>query len=242
VHVVPYPLPAGDSPRRLRVGEDRFVVVVIFNVASNFSRKNPCAAIEAFRRAFGDDRSARLVVKYTNGAAWPEGIRRMQAVAGGACNIELIGDVLDEAGMDGLYARADVVMSLHRAEGLGLVLAEAMLRGIPTVATDWSGNADFLTPETGVPVACRLVPIDDPQANYTGAGGRWAEPDIDAAAAALRALRADPALRARLGQAAAAHIATAFDPSRYVSRLAGILGVEGGGDMDEAGPAADGRR
>ena len=144
-------------------------MLVVFNIASSFARKNPCAAIAAFRHAFGDDPSVRLIVKYMNDFVWPEGVRLMEEAAGDATNIELIGGVLDEAGMDALYERADVVMSLHRAEGLGLPVAEGMLRGLPVIATDWSGNADFLTRETGVPVGYKLVPVNDPQGKYTDA-------------------------------------------------------------------------
>jgi glycosyltransferase involved in cell wall biosynthesis len=118
--------------------------------------------------------------------------------------------------MDGLYERADVVMSLHRAEGLGLPVAEGMLRGLPVIATDWSGSADFLTSETGIPVDYTLVPVNDPQGKYPHADMRWAEADIPAAAAALQALRADSAWRQRLGAAAAAHAADFFHPKHYV--------------------------
>jgi glycosyltransferase involved in cell wall biosynthesis len=151
-----------------------------------------------------------------NAFAWPEGVRLMEEAAGGAANIELIGGVLDEAGMNALYERADVVMSLHRAEGLGLPVAEGMLRGLPVIATDWSGSVDFLTDETGVPVGYELVPVNDPQGKYPHADMRWAEADIAASAAALQALRADPARRQRLGAAAAAHAADFFHPDHYV--------------------------
>jgi glycosyltransferase involved in cell wall biosynthesis len=216
LHVVPYPLVLNGKSRPARRPEEPFTVLVVFNIASSFARKNPCAAIAAFRQAFGNDPSVRLIVKYMNGFAWPEGVRLMEGAAGAAANIELVGGVLDEAGMDGLYERADVVMSLHRAEGLGLPVAEGMLRGLPVIATDWSGSADFLTSETGIPVDYTLVPVNDPQGKYPHADMRWAEADIPAAAAALQALRADSAWRQRLGAAAAAHAADFFHPKHYV--------------------------
>ncbi|RDI58536.1 glycosyltransferase family 4 protein [Microvirga subterranea] len=219
LHVVPYPLIWTGDPR-LRFSQERpFTVSVIFNVASSFARKNPCAAIAAFRQAFGDDPSARLIVKYMNAFAWPEGVRLLEEAAGGAGNIELIGDVLDESGMSALYKRTDVVISLHRAEGLGLPIAEGMMRGLPVVATAWSGSVDFLTPETGVPVSFELVPVKDPQGKYTDSELLWAEADVGEAAAALRMLRSDPVLRQRLGAAAAAHAARYFLPSRYARQV-----------------------
>jgi glycosyltransferase involved in cell wall biosynthesis len=216
LHVVAYPLVCDGAPRKVHQSRGVFTVLVVFNIASSVARKNPCAAIAAFRRAFGDDPSARLVVKYINADAWPEGVRQMEQAAGGAANIELTGEVLDHAGMEELYDRADVVLSLHRAEGLGLLIAEGMLRGLPAVATDWSGSVDFLTRDTGVPVGYTLVPVNDPQGKYADAGVRWAEADINEAAVALRALRSDAAWRQSLGRAAAAHAAEFFRPGRYV--------------------------
>lgn len=218
LHVVPYPLALELKPRAAREPAHPFTVLVVFNIASSFARKNPCAAIAAFRQAFGNDPSARLIVKYMNAFVWPEGVRLMEEAATGADNIELRGEVLDEAGMAALYDETDVVMSLHRAEGLGLIVAEGMLRGLPVIATKWSGSVDFLTPETGVPIDYRLVPVDDPQGKYP-VGMQWAEPNVDEAAAALRALHSDPVNRQRIGAAAAAHAREFFRPARYVRQV-----------------------
>ncbi len=226
LHVVSYPLTLKD--RRLRPArrpEKPFTALVVFNIASSFARKNPCATIAAFRQAFDDDPSVRLIVKYMNDFVWPEAVSLMEEAAGDAANIELLGGVLDEAGMDALYDRADVVVSLHRAEGLGLPVAEGMLRGLPVIATDWSGNADFLTHETGVPVSYKLVPVNDPQGKYIDAAAMWAEADIGDAAAALLALRDDLVWRQRLGAAAADHAAEFFLPDRYARQIANIVGL-----------------
>ncbi len=217
VHVVAYPLsrrePMGRPPRSDR---EKFTVLFVFNVLSNFTRKNPCAVIAAFRQAFGDDPQARLIIKHTNSSRWPRSVELMKEASAGAENIELLGDTLDDAGMDELYERADVLLSLHRSEGLGLVMAEAMQRGIPVISTNWSGNAEFLNAESAVLIDCDLVPVSDPQGSYSSAGTVWASPDIDAAAAALRALRAEPDLRCRLGAAGALGAAEFFAPARYV--------------------------
>jgi glycosyltransferase involved in cell wall biosynthesis len=219
LHVVPYPLTRLSVPREKPQPGQPFTVLVVFNIASSVARKNPCAAITAFRQAFGNDPSAKLIVKYMNAFDWPAGVRLMEEAAGNAPTIELIGDVIDAAEMDALYQRADVVMSLHRAEGLGLPIAEGMLRGLPVIATDWSGSADFLTPDTGIPVDYELVPVNDPQGKYPYPNMRWAEPNIAAAVAALRELRDDPARRWQLGAAAAAHAGDFFRPERYVKAV-----------------------
>lgn len=235
VHLISYPLESGviRPPNREHTGP--FTAFVAFNFASNFTRKNPCAAIRAFRRAFGDDPGARLIIKYLNEASWPDGVRLMQEAAEGAQNIVMNGEVFDDAGVDGLYQQADVVMSLHRAEGLGLTIAEAMLRGLPVIATNWSGNTNFFTAEAGFPVGFTLIPINDPQNNYDGAGIRWKDPadavwadaDIDEAAAALRMLRADAELREGLGVAGAKIARDFFEPARHVEQITRILHGDG---------------
>lgn len=227
VHVVPYPLPAPAPPSQ---SSDRpgspFTVLFVFNVLSNFTRKNPRAVIAAFRGAFGEDPRARLVIKHANAAHWPQSEALMRAAVGNATNIALVGDILDQAGMNELYQHADVVISLHRSEGLGLVIAEAMLRRIPVVATNWSGSTDFLDADTGYPIGYKLVPVRDPQGNYGGEGLHWADASIDEAIEALRKLRSDPSLRMQLGLAGAARANEFFDPDQYVKHICQFVGLD----------------
>jgi glycosyltransferase involved in cell wall biosynthesis len=227
VHVLPHPLdPPAGWPQTPPTDDERpFTVLVILNIASSFERKNPCAAIKSFRRAFGDDANARLIVKHVNAFAYPPAINLMNEAAGDAPNIMFVSDRLDAAGVDALYAQADVVLSLHRAEGFGLVVAEGMLRGIPVVATDWSGNTDFLTPETGMPVDYILIPAHDPQDTYEHPGISWAEANIEHAAEALRTLRADPDFRLRLGKAGRARAIELFSPKSYGERVKDLLAL-----------------
>jgi glycosyltransferase involved in cell wall biosynthesis len=98
-----------------------------------------------------------------------------------------------------LTACADIVLSLHRSEGFGLVPAEAMLLGKPVIATNWSGNLTFMDPSSSALVGYRLVPAVDPRGTYAVPGALWAEPDLADAAAWLRQLGDDPAARAALG-------------------------------------------
>lgn len=227
VHVLPHPIdpPAGWPKSNPTGGGRPFTALVIFNIASSLERKNPCAAIRAFRQAFGDDPGARLIVKYANAFAYPKAVDLMNEAAAGASNILLVGDTMDPAGIDALYAQADVVMSLHRAEGFGLVIAESMLRGIPVIATNWSGSTDFLTRETGFPVGYKLVPAQDPQDTYERPGSRWADADIGEAADALKALRGSPDLRARLGTTALARATELFSSKAYAAKAKTILGI-----------------
>ena len=107
-----------------------------------------------------------------------------------------------------LYASCDVLLSLHRSEGLGLHLIEAMQLGKPVIATNWSGNLDFTTPENSRLIDYKLVPVVSTHPSYApkiiGDGQVWAEPDVEQAARAMRELADDPALRHHLGDRARA--------------------------------------
>ncbi len=84
------------------------------------------------------------------------------------------------------------------------------MRGLPVIATGWSGNVDFLGPETGMPISGTLIPARDPQGTYHYPHMRWADTNVEEAAAALRRLRDDPDYRRQLGDRAAAVAAGAF--------------------------------
>jgi len=230
VHVAPHPVALSRTLCRAspalgaRGGGGPFTVLTIFDTASSFARKNPCAAIAAFRRAFGDDPSAKLVVKTQRLSKFPKCADLIYNAKANRGNIVLIDAIMSAAGISALYGAADAIISLHRSEGFGLTLAEAMSRGLPVVATGWSGNADFLTAATGVPVGYRLVPALDPDGTYHHPGVPWAEADVQAAAAALRRLRADPALGAALGRAAAEFAARAWSREAYARNARNNLG------------------
>jgi glycosyltransferase involved in cell wall biosynthesis len=216
VRVAPHPLFMEDyeavTPRARTAG---FMAVALCDLNSSEARKNPSGAIEAFRRAFADDPGARLVVKTQNGAAHPQQLAALNAAAGP--NVEVIDATWPYAEVLGLIAAADVLISLHRAEGFGLPLAEAMALGTPVIATGWSANLDFMDETTGVLVPSHLAPVRDPQGVY--AGQTWAEPDLNAAAEALRRLRARPQWRAELAAAAKARVARQLSPQAWFEGL-----------------------
>ncbi len=175
------------------------VTLVSFNLASSRARKNPEAAIAAHRAAFGDRADRILLLKIGNPGDFPEDFAALRDLAAASPNIRIFTDTLPEADAHALTRAADIVLSLHRSEGFGLVPAEAMLLGRPVVATGWSGNLDFMDADSAALVPCRLVPARDPRGVFEAPGAVWAEPDIGAAAAWLRRLADDPALRAELG-------------------------------------------
>jgi glycosyltransferase involved in cell wall biosynthesis len=203
VKVVPYPVavPAAASARdRFGLPADAFIVLVAFDMHSGYVRKNPRAAIAAFRRAFGNDRRCLLLLKigHADTGGWAAG--DLREALSGMGNVRLMRETLTREAVSLLTASADVVLSLHRAEGFGLVLAEAMLLGVPVVATGWSGNLDFMTENDSALVSYRLVPVVDPHGPYSLQGVRWAEPDIEEAAAWLRRFRSEGNLASSLAE------------------------------------------
>ncbi len=96
---------------------------------------------------------------------------------------------MNGAEIEDLYLRHDVYLSLHRSEGFGLTIFEALRLGLYAVATGWSGNMDFMNGERALAVPCNLVPVRMDFGAFKNISARWADPDIDAAASILRDLR-----------------------------------------------------
>jgi glycosyltransferase involved in cell wall biosynthesis len=227
VHVVPHPLPpmAAATPNmrgKLGLPADALVVLNVFHLGSAFSRKNPLAAIAAFRRAFGDAPDRVLAIKLIdNGAKWAR--RELDAAIAGAANIRLIEGMLPEADMAGLMAAGDIVISLHRSEGFGLVPAQAMALAKPVIATGWSGNLDFMNNHNSALVSYSLIPVHDPEGAFESGDQKWAEANVDEAAEWLRRLAGDADLRARMGAAAAKDLAAQLSPKHFASAVATLI-------------------
>jgi glycosyltransferase involved in cell wall biosynthesis len=173
----------------------------MFDGRSTLARKNPMGAIAAFKRAFGPRDDAVLIVKAVEIGAEPRALADLRAAIADWPNIRILTEQLGDRDVLELLASVDALVSLHRSEGFGLPIAEAMTLGVPAVVTGWSGNAEFAEGAV-VAVPYRLVPAADPSRRYERPDLRWAEPDLDAAAAALRRLAADPAWRAELSATA----------------------------------------
>ncbi|MGI6246008.1 MAG: glycosyltransferase family 4 protein [Pseudochelatococcus sp.] len=214
IRIVPHIMqaPAGLAADRARFGwpEDAFVATVVASLRSSLARKNPLAAIDAFRLAFPRQENALLILKLGDSHLEAEALAKVRAHIGDDPRIRLLLDTLDDDDMWTLLASSDAIVSLHRAEGFGLVPAQAMLAGRPVIATGWSGNLDFMSDDTACLVPAKMIPVSDPSELYVAPDLHWAEPDIAQAAAHLRRLHDDPAEREALGQRARAGIETYF--------------------------------
>lgn len=214
-NVVPQAPDVAGNRAMFGLPEDGLVVLFTFSASSSDARKNPWAVIEAFRRAFpAEERGtkAHLVLKVNDLARFPEFDTALSAAVASVGGT-LLRREMSRKDMDTLLATCDVYTSLHRSEGFGLGMAEAMAMGKPVVATGFGGNIDFMPPGAAAVVGyeTRLIGPDDHRfgggfGDWYTPGQLWADADVDQAARWLRKLAASPRLRAEMGAKAIAAI------------------------------------
>ena len=229
-HAISVPAPdASVSELRARLGlpAGPFLFLSLFDLNSYAERKNPGAAIDAFREADLDPSAARLVVKVQNAESNAVDFEELKARLDRVPGAILIAGVLNRREVWDLEAACDCLVSLHRAEGFGLAVAECMAFGKPAISTDWSATAEYVNSDNGCPVRARVVPLERNHGPYSR-GATWADPDPAHAAEWMRLLAGDRALAARLGENARSTIAARFSPAaigaRYRQRLEIIAG------------------
>jgi glycosyltransferase involved in cell wall biosynthesis len=182
------PRGAGRAPD-LGLDADAFTFLFSFDFFSTTRRKNPTGLVRAYAQAFGPEDATQLVVKTFNGDAKPESLRELIGVTADRPDVHVVDRFLPVEEKNALLARSDCFVSLHRAEGFGLSLAEAMLLGKPVVATGYSGNLQFMTPANSWLVGYELTRVG-PGSSIYPADAVWADPAIDHAAELLREVRA----------------------------------------------------
>lgn len=197
VKTFPVPVPDVGVPDRID-GPTTFLFAFDFN--STGQRKNPWGVVEAFQRAFAGRDDVRLVIKAINAHLHGAAAERLRYVVGDDVRVELVERFLSSDELSALYARCSAYVSLHRSEGFGLTVAEAMIRGIPVICTDYSATNEFVDSSAGWLVPHTMVEVGPGWPPYQ-ADALWAEPDLDAAAAAMRAVADDPEEARRRGAA-----------------------------------------
>jgi glycosyltransferase involved in cell wall biosynthesis len=201
VRHMPIPLVAPQPSDRNRSSfglSDAYTFLFTFDFDSVMARKYPLGTIRAFERAFPEASSALLILKSVNAGRWPSEAELIRCAIADRPDIVLMDGYLTAADQAALVAACDCYVSLHRAEGLGLTLADAMALGKSVIATDYSGNIDFMNEHNSFPVpfTYTTVPVGTPA--YP-AGARWAEPDVDEAARLMKLVAEDPDVGRRIG-------------------------------------------
>ncbi len=202
--------------RRLGVSPEELVYLFVFDFHSRLQRKNPLALIDAFKTAFAPSDPVRLVIKCVNNTSDPDGFTAMLARAQGY-PISIHNGYWTSNEMCDLMAACDVYVSLHRSEGAGLTITDAMALGKPVIATGWSGNMDFMNVSNSFPVRYELVEIKENVGPYH-MGQFWADPSIEHAAELMRLVFEHPEEARARGQAARREIETHYSEEK-VSRL-----------------------
>jgi glycosyltransferase involved in cell wall biosynthesis len=219
------------EPLRLGVPAG-FLFLFVFDYLSTVRRKNPIGLIEAFKAAFAPGEGAQLLVKTINAPLRPLAEEEVLWAAHGREDIHVVDRSLTGEELARVMAACDCYVSLHRAEGFGLTMAEAMAIGKPVIGTGYSGNVDFMNNENSylidyaigrVGAECEIYPPE----------GEWAEPSVEHAAELMRMVLSDPQEAKRLGARAAQDIAAKLSPQATGAAMRRRLEELAGG----AGPA-----
>jgi FkbM family methyltransferase len=209
--------------RHFDLPDRAFMFLYAFDFFSFLDRKNPFAAIRAFKRAFPEGKSdVCLVLKVMNGKdESPLWVNMMQLIDGDP-RIVVINRTLNRNEMLALLDTSDCFLSLHRSEGFGRGPAEAMYLGKPVIVTNYSGNTDFTLADNSCLVDFKLIPVEDGQ-YPCHQGQRWADADVEHAAWYMKKLYADRAYASDLGARGKAYIHENFNQRTvgaiYESRL-----------------------
>ncbi|MDX2050567.1 MAG: glycosyltransferase family 4 protein [Rickettsiaceae bacterium] len=210
--------------------EDRFLFMFSFDLSSSIYRKNPQGVLKSFLMAFPKEKQVGLVIKVNFNKrlkSHAQYINDLKELAAKDDRIYLINEVLSRDGILGLLNASDVYVSLHRSEGFGIGMAEAMKMQKVVIATNYSGNTDFTLHSNSCPVDYKLIDVKEGEYMYHE-GQKWAEPDLEHAAFYMKKLYEDRSLYKRLSVSGKKFIDENFNAKsigdKYITRLK-LLGL-----------------
>lgn len=192
--------------------DNRFMFLFVFDMMSVMKRKNPIGIIEAFTKAFPDEGDVQLVIKTMNGMHRADDMVALVRATEGRRDITILDTYLTRRETSSLISMADCYVSLHRSEGLGLTLTEAMSLGVPIIATDYSGPTDFLNAENSFLIPWSRVNVGEGAGGYDSSA-TWAEPDLEAAAESMRHVYSNPVLARLKASRAQREVLDGFTPA-----------------------------
>jgi glycosyltransferase involved in cell wall biosynthesis len=217
---------------RFLFNAEHFVCLVAFDSFSFVQRKNPVTVLKAFQRAFEDVPEARLVIKTQNRDRVSDDVQvriwdQVDTIVAADPRMVILNETLSYPDLLRLKVGSDCYLSLHKSEGWGFGMIEAMNLGVPVLATAYSGNMDFCSAETAWLVDYVETSLELGEYIFVRKGSRWAEPDVASAAAQLRALYDHPKERQAKALAAQDRVRAQFSrdaiAKRYGERLREIL-------------------
>jgi glycosyltransferase involved in cell wall biosynthesis len=213
VTALPPPVQApAESAAPLRLGvPEGFLFLFVFDYLSTIQRKNPVGLVEAFKSAFAPGEGPQLLIKTINGPLRPLAEEEVLWAAHGRPDVHVVDRSLDGEELAGLMAACDCYASLHRAEGFGLTMAEAMAIGKPVIGTGYSGNVDFMNAENSYLVDYTIGRVG-PDCEIYPPEGEWAQPSVEHAAALMRHVYENPEEAASKGARAREDIARTLSP------------------------------
>lgn len=181
--IIPHPVevniePIHNSNTFQFFNEKKFSFLFIFSYHSSMERKNPFSLIEAFKAAFKNNDNVELIIKTVNGESYKKSKNRLQNCVSNTKNIKIYDVELDKNSLNQLINTCDAYVSMHHSEGFGLTLAEAMYLGKPTVATNYSGNTEFMNQDNSYLIDYQIGLIEEPDSNFC-AKTIWAKPMLD---------------------------------------------------------------
>ncbi|MCJ7874837.1 glycosyltransferase [Phaeobacter sp. J2-8] len=218
--------------RRFQFDDSHYVCLVAFDSFSFVQRKNPVSVLKAFQKAFEGVPEARLVVKTQNRDSVFDPVQvqlwdRVDAMMSADPRIVVMNETLSYHNLLQLKCGSDCYISLHKSEGWGFGMIEAMNLGVPVICTAYSGNMDFCSEETSWLVDYEESQLRHGEYIFVRKGAKWAEPSVEHAAQQLRAAYDDPQARIAKAEAARNFIHENFSAKaiaqRYGSRLREIL-------------------
>ncbi len=214
-------LPSTSVDRKaLGLPQGKFIFLFMFDFHSTLARKNPLGTVEAFKRAFdqSNNEDVLLVIKSSNGHFHPQQREQLKERVEGCPSIHLIDGHLKKEELYGLVKSCDCYVSLHRAEGFGLTMAEAMYYGKPVIATAYSSNMEFMNVGNSFPVKYDLVTLAENYGPYPQ-GNVWAEPDIDHAASLMQYVFQNYQEAQQVGYRAAQDIKSLLSPQAVGNKI-----------------------
>jgi glycosyltransferase involved in cell wall biosynthesis len=229
VRVVPHSIwlenrnmPANEET--VSASETDFTFLTMFDCHSIPERKNVFAVIEAFEKSFSPNGGqAKLIIKVSNLDSKNSFATRLNECVENNSDIALIAEYLERNDIFRLFDQASCFVSLHRSEGFGLGIAEAMLLGKPTIVTGWSGNMEFCNNENSLLVDYKLVQLSEDYGPYKK-GQTWADPCIDHAALLMLSIYNDKDLYDKISKNGYRHVVEHLSPEVIGASLKDYLG------------------